>query len=95
MPELRNRKKEPLQQQNKISDEKNKNISSTNVGSNKHNIDENEKNYKINFKLILKILIISFGLAIAAVISYFYSKYIKLLHETYLWFSNLQVCCNT
>jgi hypothetical protein len=56
-------------------------------GVTKQELDKEKFNFKLFFEIITKI----FGLVLMIIVSYFYSTYLKLLHENNLWFSNIKV----
>ena len=77
MSELKNRKIRP----NNASTHTEQNI------EDKNKADEEEFYLEIIFK-VLKIIV---GLFLMLIISYYYSRYLKLLHENNLWFSHIKV----
>ena len=77
-----------------MSELKNRKIRPNNASTHtEQNIEEdNNKTYEeFYLEIIFKVLKIIVGLFLMLIISYYYSRYLKLLHENNLWFSHIKV----
>ena len=51
----------------------------------------NEGSYVHVGRIAWKLTGVTIGLLVPLILGYYWSKYLKLLHENYLWFSNIGV----